>query len=493
MVFERWRKPTKSANDALIILKNRLDQASYEEDRIETLQKLYGHAISHPSEEMIDICVGSIVKSLTVTEDKTYQLAIFHSLYLYSNFLIETLTSEPEHARIILGCGPHFLSSIIRVLNSEKLCQFLSQDDSVSNALKNLVKEGFFFEFCKLFSGCFANNHIIKETLVFEGIFEELLEKRHKYDVLKEPLTLLLSNSEKNQRYFVDSGLYKQLLNNELAFDIFPILLDPSSKYSEINQKKIFSINLLQIALVKKKYAFVYSLIRENEENFKCFVECCLKIEDLLADCDNSLDAFRIADLIHRKTTINLTGTTSFRINALLFDQEHDDCDKKLLGVLESRNLCLDALIYLIFSRRSIDDVIEYLNEAEYIEPINSMCILIKITFGKEVLLTPAQIRSRLERLRLYLLSETPSSDSIIESLVETITQILIQVAPKFERISYNYGNKRTTETDSKVETAESQNEQKAISTENKIIDGVNNKIKDLFSKFKTDRQSYDL
>ncbi|KAM0681388.1 hypothetical protein GINT2_000590 [Glugoides intestinalis] len=494
MVFDKWKKQTNKTRDMLEVLKNRLEHASYDEDRIDALEKIYGYSLSDQSTEtIVELCAVAVLKSIESTEDKTYQIAILHTLYISSssNSLIEKMLSLKEKLFNILGCDIHVLAKIIRLINSQRFYQFLFEyTEQMIVVLRNLLKNDYFVEFTTLFSKTDTSLLLIKETMVFEGIFEELLNRKRNYVEIKKVLEVLLSGSDKNQHYFVDSALFQPMMNCPAIWSIFAILLQPESKYYHIHQKKLFTAELIEHALLEKHYELVYKLIENNEENFKRFIKKNLKLDRVLEDSDISLDAYRIIELVHNKTDITVSSESSFRINTLLFDREHAELDQKLVESFNSNTIGMDGLIYLLFTRTSIDDIAQFLSSKELEEPLSSMCLLIQLSFDVKVTETPAQIRSKLIYLRLYLLQERITLDFIRESLVETCTQLIARYTPETEKVEYTLDEKESPEIP-KEQEREGSTQRNA--KEGKIIEEVNNTLKGLFENFKIKRESYDL
>lgn len=494
MVFDKWKKQSNKTRDMLEVLKNRLEHASYDEDRIDALEKIYEYAVSNQcTETIVELCAEAVLKSIENTEDCSYQIAILHTLYISSSkdSLIEKMLSLKERLFIVLGRDIHVFAKLIRLLNSQRFYHFLFEyTEQALSMLRKLLKNDYFAEFATIFHKTDTNTTLIKETLVFEGIFEELLNRKRDYVEIKSVLEVLLTGSEKNQHYFVDSALYHPIMNCPAVFSIFITLLQPESKYYHVHLQKLFNDELVQHAVLEKHYELVYKLIENSDENFKRFLKKGLQLETLIEDSEASLDAYRILELIHKKTDICISSENSFRINTLLFDQEHADLDQKLIERFTSKTIDMDGLIYLLFTRTSIDDVSQFLDSRELEEPISSMCLLIQLSFDVKATLSPVQIRSKLMYLRLYLLQQRNTLDFLIESLVETCTQFISKYTPEPEKIDYRFDDKESPEI-SKEPEKESNTPRN--NTEGKIIEEVNNKLKGLFEKFKGKRESYDL
>ncbi|ELA41693.1 uncharacterized protein VICG_01326 [Vittaforma corneae ATCC 50505] len=502
MVFERWRMQSKNTQDVLEVLKNRLESASYEEDRIETLQKLYSYSISNPN-DVLDLCFDAIVKSIEMTDIKSQQAMILHALYTssYSELMLEKFVSKNEYSQVVLRCDVHFISRIIRTINSNTLYSFLSEENSITTVLMSFIKNGYFKEFCSFV----GKNTTLKETLVFEGAFEELMkiytfEKRimareERIHSSRMCLVSLLDGSAKNQQYFFDSDLVQSITKEPIADDIemLQMLLNPELKNYAICQKGLMQCGVLETAMQLKAYGIIYSLIDSNEENFKTFIENHLCLESLIEECDNSVEAFKIVELLARYTYFPIAHDHSFRINTLLciLGCSFADLNYLIVDAVQKDKLNMDHLIYLLFTQSTISSIRQYLNYAEYEEPLGSMCILIYLSFSIQLDLSPHQLIAKLKYLRLYFLNNKVTLDSINESVTSTIDQYIQQFGCTFERKEYSLPSKKDAEQNTSAPTINSVTESKSV-----IVEGVNNRIKSLFSKFTKkdqEKQNYDL
>jgi len=496
-----WRRQAASVSDTLELLKNRLQGATYEEDRIETLHKLYAYAITHPA-DVTEVCLDSVVRSLPKTEERMHQGMILHALYTSasSSAMIQTLTSKGEYADIIFGCNAGFVAYVIRSLGSPVLLAFLSRTEHAGTTLRALLAEQYYMEFSLL-----AGSSIqLKETLVFEGALETLmktyvLEKRRMprdVDVAESAQCLisLLTGSAKNRQYFLDTDLFQQIITDFIPGDleIIHLLLDPNSPKYPVYQKKLMQPRILTMAVERKAYDVIHSLINFNEANFKIFVERYLDIGTLVADCDAFVDAFRIVELLARYTHFTVASEQSLRVNTLLciLGRPFVNLSGIAINDFKNKKASMDHLIYLIFTKSTIEDILPHMNPLEYEEPLSSMWMLISLSFGTNHDYLPCQVLEKLRYLRLYLLSNEITLEAIRESLVSTIDQYLQQFNCGFEVRDY------TQKKDEDIPPVKAPPEPKSA-----ILEGVNSRIRGLFSRFTkeddsgghSENKSYDL
>lgn len=503
MVFQRWQKKSKNIKEILEVLKNRLDSSSYEDDMIEALNEIYKNCLKYPTETG-DLCVESVLKSVPKTEDKHLQLQILQYLNCssYSAILIDKITADHIYSDIFMNNDTLFFVQIIRSLNSPKINMFLSQNHLVTSILQNLINEGFHLEFRKFIE----SNQLLKETLIFEGLLEDLINdyKIHKSQgeskatlEIQQDIKILLDGSIKNQSYFVDNELYFPLIQKPSIADleIISLIFQRENKNYKMYQKIMMDQYLILDSFNYQLYNLVYKIIDSNCETFKIFVEKYLKskIPQLIRDCDESVDCFRILEMVIRNTHIEIKSEESFCINTLLFNigLPHDNLDHFLVENLRNKTVNLLQLIYVVFTRDKIDDIQDMLKYTEYDEPLSSMCLFINLLHCKNIKLESLQIISRLKYLRLYILENEVTIDSLKEQLIETIGQLILQFTPTIERQSYEM-----KEDLSPVVTSEKIPEIKPSDSKSILIDEVNSKIKGLFEKFKRkdqDKSSYDL
>lgn len=496
MSLDTRLRQNKDIRNILNTLKNRLNTATYEEDLIETLQSIYKISLSDPL-DVIETCFDSVIKSFEKTDEKSYQIFILHSLFtsFYSEISIKMLISNNEYSSILLNCEIYYFAKLIRTINSENFYLFLSNNDLIVPILIDLIKNEYFDEFCLFLE----NNLILKENIVFEGGFEEILkiytlEKRKSIKDQTIPhsrkcLISLLKGSIKNQQYFFDSEVYLQIIN-ELVFYDLAILeesINKESKNYQNNQKLLFKYNVATLALKNKSYSTIFKLIESNEDNFKKFVENYLELKTLIFDLDNSNDLFifKIVELVARFTYFKIESASSFKINLLLsiLDQSFTDLSNLILENI--KNLNMDHLIYILITKNTIDDIKDSLYYLNYDEPLSLMCILIYLSFNIPTNLTISQINSKLKRLRVFLIQNEVTLDSINESIISTIDQYLQQYKIDFEKREYVLNEVKKTEVE-KTPIQETKN----------VIEDVNSRIKGLFSKFTKsydEKQTYDL
>lgn len=497
MVFERWRRQGKNTRDTLLLLANRLESASYEEDTLETLQQLYPHASAHP-EDVLELCFDAVLKSIEKTEDKASQGMILQTLYTssYGGSVLRQLVSKEEYAEILLSSGVSFLAKVIRTVNSDKLFAFLSKNAKTTAVLMNLLRSEYFMEFSQFI----RQNTPLKEMLVFEGALEEIVaiytsEKRKaegKRPASKQCLISILEGSPKNQQYFFETDLFQQIVSEftEDDLDVVQVLLDPQSKNYPIYQKRLMLPHIVTKAIECKAYNVIYNFINFNEDNFRILVEGYLDLNTLLVDCERTVDAFKLVEILARYTYFQISSSSSLRINTLLciLGSQFADLTELVIDDIKNKKLSMEHLIYLVFTRSTIEDLKQYLNYSEYDEPLSSMCVLISLSFGSQLDMLPPQIVSRLKWLRLYFLTAPVTLDSIAESIVSTIDQYVSQLDWNFEKREYLVVKKE--------EDTPKPAPRPVPETKSAIIEGVNSRIKGLFSRFKGDeekRENYDL
>lgn len=529
----RWK--IQSTRSTLEVLKNRLEEACYDEDRTETLQKISTYALSHPA-EVLEICLDAIVKSIEVTEDKALQSIILHSLFTSSygedmisriignspasatynnegvtdnkNYSPASATDNKNYSKIFLENTVDFLATSIRTISSVKFYRFLAKNDEITKMSIKLLGDGYFREFCLLVR-C---NSSLKEILAFEGVFEELskayaAEKRKvaahptenatghpaenvHFSEPKSAILALLTESPKNQQYFIESDLFTNFIVDDL--EIAQLLLNPEAKFYHSHQEKLLKPLLMTRALENKAYGLIHSLIASNEKNFEIFIEKYLKLETLIDDCLMDIEALEIIELVMKFTYLPVQHPSSFRINILLciHSMSFSDLDYLLVEDIKEKRAGIDALIYLVFTRNSIDDLLPYLSHLSYFESplLNSMCLLIHLLFNIPVDLDPFQISIKLKYLRRYLLEKKVATDTVNESIISTIDQYIPQFTSTFEKKEYvNYNRPDEPSSPSKDMSPE---------RSSAIIEGVNSKVRDFFSKFtrrEPEKKKYDL
>lgn len=486
MAFQLWKKPLQNNKDILLALKNRLDTSTYEEDVIETLEKMYKFCFTDV-DMLYDICFVSILKSLKVTEDTILQIKILQSFSLLSTRTWVKILQNSEYRAIILEREPAFISIFIKLFNSDELLDFYILAPNIYQILTKLLKSGYLNEANKFIK----RSATLKETLVFEGLIEDLLDLMHripisKVQMISEIIKELLTDSEKNQFYFISCDNYLQQPIDLNTINTLLLTLNPASKYFSEIQAKLYIPELILKSLDYKNYKFIYLLIYRNELNFEEFVQKNLKIGNLIADCCSNLYAFKIMELIIRSTTFEIPENNSFRINTLLC---YLGLQYKNLEITDFQSI--DQIIYALFTKDDYSNIQSLIDPFLYEKQINLLWVLFHTIHEISFSMQQTQIIAKLDLLRKFLVENEITVESLQDQLIATVNQILIDKSVFFEKKSYLI----------KEFKSPSSPEPKApikVSTNTKnLYDDMKNNIKGVFAKFRQpeekDRKSFDL
>lgn len=485
MAFQIWKKSSQKTKDELASLKIRLETSTYEEDILEALEKIY--SLCFEDLNLVgDICFESVVKSLKFTEDFTIQIKILQMLSITNlQKRIEAL-KKPELRTILLSKPPLFISIFIKLFYSDDLIKFLVLEPNFTEVVIALTKLGYFHEITIFIK----SQSTIKETLVFEGIIENLFEAtRQNLNASQEAFYILLReiliDSQKNQYYLISNCL--EMLNYTKAMiETLECSLDSTSKYFPEIQSKLWSSELVSKALDLRNYKILYLLIHRNHSNFQEFVEKFLNLKNLILDLDRDISAFKIFEYIVRCTTITIEMTESFRINTLLFSLGYDYKDQKLIS-----NMTVDQVIYMIFTVSNLSEIEISIDPNAYDEPISSFLILLNLIHENKLQISQSQILDRLDYLRKLLVNKDLTLDTLRDQLIATINQILIEKSSFLEKKSYSVFEPKS------IVKQELKSSENLNGDHKKLYEEVKSNILGIFEKFKQkntiDKKNFDL
>lgn len=507
MVFRRWSRTERSTRETLDLLKNRLDSATYEEDKLDALSELYDLSLSEPAEVGI-CCLTSLVKSMRDMDDISYQEKIIENVFRtpIKKDLVDKLCEGRENAEIFTRRSSTELSHLLDSIDSEQFYRFLVQDLEITSVIVSLLKNGCLQNVRRFLQ---SEEHLCGRV-VFEGFLEAVLEqlalfKRNKAKVVElseyyDLLLYLLSVSTGNQDYFIKAGLIQIMMSTGAItgkdIEVFSIVLNPLNRTYKNAQQILCVPDIIDIALSAKMYKFVHGLFDDNNEIFDLLLENHLNFAILLNDSEDNLEALEILENILRSSAEIPTAwcdrimlCRSYRVNTLLHSLgfQHFDMNETLDQDLKLGKVTFDLIIFVILTRDTIEDVAQYVNFQLFEGSISDMCLLLYLLHNADLMVAPIEVRLRMARLRKLLCQEKVVIDSINEMLISTIGEVIKEHTCYFSQKTYSIKETNTSSHKPVDKKEESKNES---------FTDVNSKIKGLFSIFKQKddgRRSFDL
>lgn len=439
-MFESFRRGS-SIDEKLIKMKNTLDTATYEDDKIETLTKI--NDIIHLNHSRVfGICIESILQSMQTMETIAIHFKIIETFVElgYKDKIVQLFINQ-NNLEILKSRPPSDISKILNILDSEKIYLSLANDQNIYSIFVNLFHEGYLRHVKKFL--LLDNN--LRTIVIFEGFMELVISNLYKSDDYYKILYLIVNNSIKAQTYFMSSDLFlnfSKLTHND--FDIFCSILNPLNEKFHSYQSYFFTINFISKALEYKRYDFLLKLIIFNDKNLQNFVSKYLILDDLIVDSQNCISALSIIEIILTSSNSEFLErfkyTQSYRIGIILHQMgfKEFDFEVKLQDDLNKNKITIDLLLFIIFTRENCTDVVIENFEDDFLA---DLYFLMKLLNSKSM--EPSLYTLHvLYRLRSYLLNNNICLESQREILLDTISNLIKTNTHICERIDTQLINK---------------------------------------------------
>ncbi|KAK1351024.1 hypothetical protein LUQ84_000297 [Hamiltosporidium tvaerminnensis] len=307
------KKETFDLELQLEIISNRLETSQYIEDKLDALKQIYEISLVDPFKVGIT-CMQKLVSSIPILTSTNLQGDILLKIFKSSNGkeFLDMFMHKEENIKIIgnafterKGIFLEILEILIHSDNIKVASIIYKMPDLVFSIVKSLKHSNISF-LVPLLKG---NEHL-RRSIVFEGIFEELIEISETSDDyllinIFNSLICLLTECHSNQNYFIELKINRILeiwmKRNAMAFDVYMALLDISNSNFKKIQSNFENDYFINLAFIKHRYDFIYRIFYKNISIIKYYLEEkieTLKLFDVYYELENKYQKNYLFDLL---------------------------------------------------------------------------------------------------------------------------------------------------------------------------------------------------
>ncbi|KAF9763312.1 hypothetical protein NGRA_1356 [Nosema granulosis] len=275
------QKPDKhiEEDEDLETLVLRLETSSYTEDKIDTLQLLYEFSRKDPISTGT-YSLNAILDSIKDLDDIHYSIQILLTVFrsIHSLEFTDLFLKRDENIEILVENSSKDPEKVYEILS------IMAENDRFKERLL-LCKNISYY----LVSGLDENRYEVlqkvipvseqfRKQLLFEGIFEKIeskLEARYS-EWCMLLIEMLLEDKHFNQNYFIETA-WTVILNyiDTRATDVFRLLnclVDNTNGNIQYIKKNVYKFVSFDLAIKKKQYNFIYSMIYNDLFFLKEFI-----------------------------------------------------------------------------------------------------------------------------------------------------------------------------------------------------------------------------
>ena len=222
-MFQVFRKNAPSTDEKLQVLVNRLKTSTYEEDKVESLNKIF-EEIEANSLKVCNIGLFQIIESMKTMENIKPHINIFKKLIeLSQGDEIISLMTKSENICIFKSISIKDFANILEILNSKKFYRILASDNDIFKMITSFYKN----EYHDLVINFIKFEPNLKNVMIFEGFMDILVNDLYKTDKNYKIIRVFLENSNEAQNYFIKSGLLKAFKKPQIEdFNVFDLVLN---------------------------------------------------------------------------------------------------------------------------------------------------------------------------------------------------------------------------------------------------------------------------
>ncbi|WUR02485.1 putative vesicular transport factor (P115) [Vairimorpha necatrix] len=268
MFFFRSDSVNNSEDLNIDLLISRLEHSEYLDDKYDALKDLEDYSHRNILETGTH-ALYPIIYSMEDLEDISYNFRILYSIFTskYKDEFVDLLLKTNKLVLILMNNQykdeSGFRRLIIELTNNKEFCKVFVEINGASGYSVNLMDMGNTEVIRRLLN---LNNNFDKE-IVFEGIFEKLLENYKTLPESREILEILLRRNHFNQNYFVETDWTRTRLHSK----IINALIDNTNNNINYIKDTVYKTVSFDRALVDKNYEYIYKMIDWSTKYRKIF------------------------------------------------------------------------------------------------------------------------------------------------------------------------------------------------------------------------------
>lgn len=460
MFFKKESKPeAPSAEEELEMLSNRLEGSVYYEDKMNTLDALLKMSDLHPVAAGT-YAMKNVIHSMKDMDEASVQLHIIRNIFLCSHKLefVDMIIEDLDCMKILCDCLKAHKNQgdaydiLCEMSTSQLFVAQIMKIPNIAHYLVQMIRE------CKtaLLPVLIEKSLDFKSQVVFEGIFEALLEvlgKEYSREVVSI-LTLLLRNCPFNQNYFndLDWRVLRMHLSHQEVFDVLTSLVDLKNLQYPLLQSTVYSVVGLADISSHRQWLLIYLITKDCPEYLEEFVNKALSFDDMSRTfardaCARQNEACLLLNniLLHRVVQIPDLGSYKVYVIQSLREQEMStSISRRTLEEVKSFEngspaAVFDALVFVIFNfdvslaEEFVPSFVEMFSDYTRLKIHRSLCLIILLMLDtplERIGINTYGVAASLRETRLFLCAIDLDSafymtDEMVDMLLDNIGELI--------------------------------------------------------------------